>query len=275
MKQRKPCQRPKSLRVHRYRPPAPGYFTESAATAMARGTMKSTAASSHSVTEPGPACAAAGIQRVPTMHAMAKNVMSRRPSSRFSCGERSSIEALDLGVKLDGDAAQSLAEEFGFSAQPDADVAFQSEVGAGNNQHALVDADAFAELKTRGGGLIAHQAEGARLGFAEGKEARETSGPFPHDGQVVLQDGAGARVEFLAILRAYRDARHGVGDFVGSDGDVVVLAPAFGDDGGGSGDPADAHAGDTVRLGKPAGDDDAVAHAQKLGVRSRAISAPR
>ena len=65
---------------------------------MASGTMKSNAASSHRVTDPGPAWAAAGIQRVPTMQVMANNVRSRSPSSRFSCGALSSIHALDLGV---------------------------------------------------------------------------------------------------------------------------------------------------------------------------------
>src|SRR5450432_4830034 len=116
MKQRKPCQRPKSLRVHRYRPPVPGYFTESAATAMANGTMKRTAASSQSVTDPGPACAANGIHRDPTMHVMASNVMSRRPSSRFSwgalsCIEASSIDAPELGLEFGADAAQPLAQK--------------------------------------------------------------------------------------------------------------------------------------------------------------------
>src|SRR5450631_3205471 len=146
MKQRKPCQRPKSLRVQRYRPPVPGYFTESAATAMASGTMKSTAASSHSVTDPGPACAAAGIHRVPTMHAMAKNVMSRRPSSRFSCGAASPIPLPKLGLEFDAYPAQTFVQKFRFSTKPDPDVTFQPEVGAGYNEHALVHADALAQF---------------------------------------------------------------------------------------------------------------------------------
>src|ERR1017187_6873899 len=83
-KQRKPCQGPKSPRVQTYRPPAqPGYFTASAPTATASGKAKSSAAASHNVTEPGPAWAAAGIQRVPTMQAMAKRETSRRPISRL------------------------------------------------------------------------------------------------------------------------------------------------------------------------------------------------
>src|ERR1035438_3381143 len=98
MKQRKPCQRPKSLRVQRYMPPAPGYFTERAETAMASGTMKRRAARSQRVTEPGPAWAAAGIQRMPTMQVMAKKVTSRRPSTRFNCGGWSGIEAPGLPV---------------------------------------------------------------------------------------------------------------------------------------------------------------------------------
>src|ERR1035437_1532682 len=101
MKQRKPCQRPKSLRVQRYMPPAPGYFTERAETAMASGTMKSRAARSQRVTEPGPAWAAAGIHRVPTMQVIAKRVMSRRPRTRFNCGAWSGMEGPGLRVEFE------------------------------------------------------------------------------------------------------------------------------------------------------------------------------
>ncbi len=76
---------------------------------MASGTMNSTAASSQSVIDPGPACAAAGIQRVPTMHAIAKRVTSRSPSSRFNRGAGSCIQSLDLSLEFDADAAQSFA----------------------------------------------------------------------------------------------------------------------------------------------------------------------
>src|ERR1039457_5778657 len=110
MKQRKPCQRPKSLRVQRYMPPAPGYFTERAETAMASGTMKSRAARSQRETEPGPAWAAAGIQRVATMQVMAKRVTSRRPSTRFSCGCWSDMEAAGLHGEFDGAAANRSEE---------------------------------------------------------------------------------------------------------------------------------------------------------------------
>src|SRR5882762_6718599 len=85
-KQRKPGQAPNSRNVQRYNPPAPGYFATSAATATARGTIKNTAAKSHSVTEPGPACAAIGIHRAEVMQAMANSVRSRSPSSRLSAG---------------------------------------------------------------------------------------------------------------------------------------------------------------------------------------------
>src|ERR1039458_6111095 len=169
---------------------------------MASGTMKSTAASSHSVTDPGPACAAAGIQRVPTMHVMAKNVMSRSPSSRFSCGafhSASSIQAPHLGVEFAADAPQSFAQKLRFSTQPDADVAFQAEVRAGNNQHALLHADALRELQARGWRLIAHQAQRARLRFAKGQKTAETGGPLAHDRQVVPQNRTRARVELLAV----------------------------------------------------------------------------
>ncbi len=57
-----------------------------AATATARGATKNTAASSQNVMDPGPACAAAGTQRVATMQAMAKRVVSLKPISRRSAG---------------------------------------------------------------------------------------------------------------------------------------------------------------------------------------------
>ncbi len=105
----------------------PGYFTQSAATAIASGTMNSTAASTHSVTDPGPACAAAGIHRVPTMHAIANSVTSRSPSSRFKAGPaRTPAEPsfplvtwpLNLRLQLDPDPPQSLRQKFRLAAQP-------------------------------------------------------------------------------------------------------------------------------------------------------------
>src|ERR1039457_7265179 len=119
-KARKPCQGPKSPRVHTYRPPAaPGYLTVSAATAMASGTTKNTDASSQSVMEPGPACAAAGIQSVLTMQVMAKRVTSRRPSSRRSAGAGVGSPTDLLFPQLLANSPQPLAEEFRFAAQPE------------------------------------------------------------------------------------------------------------------------------------------------------------
>src|SRR5215471_3421499 len=112
-KQMNPCHGPKSPRAHRYMPPDLGYFAVSDATANARGTTKKTAVSSHSVTDPGPACAAAAIQRVPTMQVMAKRVRSRRPSSRFSSDTRRFL------AKLEADAAQPFRQELRLAAQPD------------------------------------------------------------------------------------------------------------------------------------------------------------
>ena len=72
------------------------------------------------------------------MHVIAKSVRSRRPSSRLSS------DTFHFLPQLDADAAQALAEELRFAAQPDAEEAFQSEVYARHDQHALVDADPFA-----------------------------------------------------------------------------------------------------------------------------------
>src|ERR1700739_4956571 len=67
-------------------PPAPGYFTVSVPTAVASGTRKKTDAASQSTMVPGPACAAAEIQRMLIMQATENNVRSRTPSSRRSFG---------------------------------------------------------------------------------------------------------------------------------------------------------------------------------------------
>src|SRR5947208_672818 len=106
--------------------------------------MNSTAARNQSVTLPGPACAAAGIQRVPTMHAIAMRVMSRRPSSRFSSLCMRARGGFTLGVQLDADASQTFVEELGLTAEPDANVAFEPEMRARHDQHALLRAHPFA-----------------------------------------------------------------------------------------------------------------------------------
>src|SRR5271154_5119192 len=63
-------------------PPALGYFTVRAPTETASGETKKMAPRRKRAMEPGPACAAAAIHRVPIMHEIANSVMSRRPSSR-------------------------------------------------------------------------------------------------------------------------------------------------------------------------------------------------
>src|SRR6266545_2239445 len=117
--------------------------------------MKNTAAIAHSVTLPGPECAAAGIHRVPTMQVMVNSVMSRRPSSRFSAGSgMRAARGPQLGVELDPDTAQAFVEELRLAAQPHADVALQAKVGAGHDQHALLDADALAKLVAGCSGVV-------------------------------------------------------------------------------------------------------------------------
>src|SRR5215469_2295536 len=109
-KQTKPCHGPKSPRAHTYMPPDCGYFAVSDATAKASGTTKKTAVSSHNATDPGPAWAAAAIQRVPTMQVMAKRVRSRKPSSRLSsvegAGATDGSGKARFFPQLDSDAAK-------------------------------------------------------------------------------------------------------------------------------------------------------------------------
>ena len=56
-----------------------------------------------------------------------------------------------------------------------------------------------------------HETERAGLRLAEGEEAAEAIDPFAHDGQIVLQDAARARVELLAVFGLHGDARYGIG----------------------------------------------------------------
>src|SRR5690349_15618642 len=110
---------------------------------MAKGITKNSAPSTHSVSEPGPACAAAAIQRVPTMQLIANRVRSRSPSSGFSLACSSTR---GFAPQLEADAPQSFRQKFRLSAEPDPYKALYPQMRAGNDQHALVHSDALAEL---------------------------------------------------------------------------------------------------------------------------------
>src|SRR5271170_3209092 len=181
------------------------------------------------------------------MQLIANSVMSRRPSSRRSSG-----------MKFEPDAAQTFTQEVRLAAKPQAQVAFEPQMRARHDQHAVFFADTFGQLITGRRGVVLHEAERAGLRFAERQEAVESVRPFAHNGQILLQDRARARVELFAVLHGY--SRDDVRDLVGSDGEVIVLCPAIGDDVGWPDDPSDPHAGNSVRLRKAAGDNDAIAH---------------
>ena len=51
-----------------------------------------------------------------------------------------------LPLQFDADAAQAFGEEFRFAAEPEAQVAFEAQMRAGHDQHALVYADALGQL---------------------------------------------------------------------------------------------------------------------------------
>src|SRR5215472_15050914 len=72
----------------------------------------------------------------------------------MKCNSRATVRygnlrARHLGVKFDADPAQSFGEELGLAAQPDAQKAFEPEMRAGHDQHALIQSDALAELEAR------------------------------------------------------------------------------------------------------------------------------
>src|SRR4051812_43914229 len=83
------------------------------------------------------------------------------------------------GVRLRGhfaaqflrDAAKTLGEKFRAAAEPDAQEAFETEMHARHDQHALIHADALAEWVTQDGGMVAHQAQCAGLRLSKFQEA--------------------------------------------------------------------------------------------------------
>src|SRR5947209_11497604 len=109
-----------------------------------------------------------------------------------------------FGAELDPDAAQPFLEELRLAAQPYADIALQTEVRSGYDQNTLLDANTLAEVVTRGGRVVLQKAQRAGLRLAEGQEVAEALHPRLHRRQILLQDGAGTRVEFLAILGLHR-----------------------------------------------------------------------
>src|SRR5262249_1485714 len=127
---------------------------------MASGITNSKAASSHREMEPGPACAAAGSQRVPTMQLMAQGVISRRPSSRrsvCSAGPGS-------GMHFEANAAQAFLEKLRLATEPEAKIALEAEVRAGYDQYAVLFADALGKLIAGRQRVVLHQAKRARFG---------------------------------------------------------------------------------------------------------------
>src|ERR1700674_4408116 len=106
------------------------------------------------------------------MQEIANRVTSRRPSSRLSAGAGSGIAS--FFAQLAAKAAQALGEKLRFAAQPHANEALQAQVSARHNQHALVRANALAELVAGRGRIVAHQAQGAGLRLAKRQESAET-----------------------------------------------------------------------------------------------------
>src|SRR5207302_3496274 len=96
---------------------------------------------------------------------------------------------------------------------------------------------------------------------AKREEPAEARHPLTHYGHVLLQNRPRARVQLLAIVAPHRNARHCVRDFVGTDGQIIVLRPALRDHFFRTDDPPDTRPGNAVRLRKPAGHDHTVAHA--------------
>ena len=63
--------------------------------------------------------------------------MSRSPSSRRNSGS---------GMQFESDAAQAFAQKLRLAAQPDPQIAFEAQMRARHDQHALLFADALGQF---------------------------------------------------------------------------------------------------------------------------------
>src|SRR5947208_12349807 len=141
---------------------------------MARGITKNTAPRIQSVMDPGPACAAAAIQRVPTMQVMAKSVMSRRPSSRLSWAS----DTVRFSPQLQADAPQAFGEELRLAADPHAEETLQVQMRPRHDQHTLIHTHALAKLEAGRARAVGDETERTCHWLIERKEIAEAQGPF-------------------------------------------------------------------------------------------------
>src|SRR5439155_10441957 len=167
-------------------------------------------------------------------------------------------------------AAQAFAQEWFLAAEPDAQMPFDPDVTARNDERALIHADALGNRQARDVGVILHQSDRAGRRLRPAQPSAEPAGPLPRDGQVVTEDLARARVAALAVLLFHRDLGDAIGQLVRSNRQVVVLGPAVADERPWSRDPSDADAGNPVSLRQSTGDDHAIAQAPETpGARRR------
>src|SRR5262245_37596724 len=120
------------------------------------------------------------------------------------------------GGELGGDATEAFAEKGLATAEPDAQIALQPDVRAGDDQRALVDPHALGDRDAGNVRAVADERDGARLRLAPGQATVEARHPLARDRQVVLKDRARTRVAALAILRLDGNARQTIGELVGT-----------------------------------------------------------
>src|SRR5579872_460495 len=128
-----------------------------------------------------------------------------------------------LLAKLFADPAQSFVQEIELAADPDSDEPFDTQLRSGNDQHAMVDANALAQLDAGGCGVISNQAKRSGARRAKSQESAETLGPGADGRNILTQDRPRSRIELLAIRRFHRDIRHGIRNLVRADRQIIVL----------------------------------------------------
>lgn len=132
-----------------------------------------------------------------------------------------------MTFQFHSDAPQAFAQVVLTAANPDAEIAFQAQLRSWHDERALPRTDVIGKLHAWYRRTVAYQGQRRGGGLSPCKEAGEAFDPLAGNGQIVLEDGARAGEAAFALLDS--DAGDTVRELVGTDGDVVVLAPALGD----------------------------------------------
>src|SRR5690349_11411535 len=179
-----------------------------------------------------------------------KGILSRNASSgttRISVGERSLQTALRL--------TQRFPEMMELFAETEPEVVRQAEMLARNEQHAMLGPHPLDQVEAVDPRAVLDEADRPGLRGVPAERVAEPLQPFLERGVVRDEDPPGAFEHLAPHLRFERDGGEIVARACRSDRRVVVTGPRFRRERGWGYDPADAQAGEAVRLRQPAHDD--------------------